>query len=330
MIEERGGRPIRVIKVVRDGEHFVVVSPAGLGGATTENLAQKVGGSTAINGAFFCPDDYSNCKIDGKKTTHTISERIFLGDGKSRSSFRGDTSIRAIFSFDKEGNPFFVQKNSGEHDEGLRSNINSDKLDEIYFGIGNFPVLLLEGENVVHAYTKYIDKKMKGSANRNFICSTQDGSTIYMGVIGASTIPNLPDYLKKHLDCRNALSLDAGASTAMIYEGKTLDRSPRRRVMDAIVVLDKFEYQKLTGLSPTSKKTEKIEGYQGYTPTTADLEQLEQLKMLIEQIYKQHGKSKYQRPLIKLIRSMVTPELPLEKKWLYNQLLIYLFTIDSF
>lgn len=30
MIEERGGKPIRVIKVVLDGEHFVVASPAGL------------------------------------------------------------------------------------------------------------------------------------------------------------------------------------------------------------------------------------------------------------------------------------------------------------
>lgn len=78
MIEERGGRPIRVIKVVLDGEHFVVASPAGLGGETTEALAQKVGGDTAINAAFFCPDDYSNCKINGKRTTHTISERVFM------------------------------------------------------------------------------------------------------------------------------------------------------------------------------------------------------------------------------------------------------------
>ncbi|MBF0932457.1 MAG: hypothetical protein HXJ92_03585, partial [candidate division SR1 bacterium] len=51
MIEERGGHAIRVIKVGLDGEHFVVASPAGLGGATTEELAQKVGGDTAINGA---------------------------------------------------------------------------------------------------------------------------------------------------------------------------------------------------------------------------------------------------------------------------------------
>jgi|GEM_PF-1104372 hypothetical protein len=38
-----------------------------------------------------------------------------------------------IFSFDQQGNPFFVQKNSGEQDVGLWSNTNQDKLDQIYF-----------------------------------------------------------------------------------------------------------------------------------------------------------------------------------------------------
>lgn len=330
MIEERGGKPIRVIKVVLDGEHFIVTSPAGLGWATTEELAQRVWGNTAINGAFFCPDDYSNCKINGKKMTHTISERVFMGDGPSWSSFWGDTSIRMIFSFDKEGKPFFVQKNLGLHDEGLWSNTNHDKLDQIYFGIWNFPVLLLEWENVVHAYSKYIDHKMKGSANRNFICSTEDSKTIYMGVIGASSILNLADYLKNQLWCRNALSLDAGASTAMVYEGKTLDRGSRTRVMDAFVVLNKEEYKKLTGYTPIISDTPKTEGYQGYIPTEDDYTKLSTLKTLIDNIYQYHGKSKYKNQLIKLFRGMVTPELSLDKKWLYNQVLIDLFTIDSF
>ena len=197
MIENRAGKAIRVIKVILDGEHFVVASPANDGGATLEQLAQKVGGDTAINGAFFCPDDYSNCKIDGKKLTHTISERVYLGNGQDRSRFWGDTSIRAIFSFDQQGDPFLVQKSSGMHDMGLRSNINKDRIDEIYFGISNFPVLLQEGVNVVDASRFYIDNKMLGAANRNFICSTEDASTIYMGVVGGVNIYSLTDYIQK-------------------------------------------------------------------------------------------------------------------------------------
>lgn len=38
---------------------------------------------------------------------------------------------------------------------------------------------------------------MIGRANRNFICSTEDGNTVYMGVVGSSSIPNLPAYLKE-------------------------------------------------------------------------------------------------------------------------------------
>lgn len=71
-------------------------------------------------------------------------------------------------------------------------------------------------------------------------------------------MPNLAPYLAKHLGCWNALSLDAGASTAMVYEGRTLERSSRTRVMDAFVVLTKEEYQKLTGMSPAGQ-TAKIE-----------------------------------------------------------------------
>lgn len=35
-------------------------------------------------------------------------------------------------------------------------------------------MLLLEGDDVVQGFVNYIDKKMAGNANRNFICSTED------------------------------------------------------------------------------------------------------------------------------------------------------------
>lgn len=116
----------------------------------------------------------------------------------------------------------------------------------------------------------------------------------------------------------------------MVYEGKTLDRGSRTRVMDAFVVLNKEEYKKLTGYTPIISDTPKTEGYQGYIPTEDDYTKLSTLKTLIDNIYQYHGKSKYKNQLIKLFRGMVTPELTLDKKWLYNQVLIDLFTIDSF
>ena len=327
MIENRGSTPIRVIKVVLDWEHFVVASPAENGWATVEELAKKVWWDTAINWAFFCPDDYSSCKLNGKRVTHTVSERVYLGNGSDWSMYRWDTSIRMIFWFDKQWTPLFVQKSSWEADIGLWSNLNKDKLDDLYFGIGNWPVLLLEGEDVVQASSLYIDSKLTGRANRNFICSTEDNSTVYMWVVWGMSVWTLPKFLKEQFWCYNALFLDAWASTAMVYDWKTLDRWSRKRVMDAFVVLDRDEYIKLTGITPEEKNIAKV---QWYDPSQDDLNRLKNVENVIDLIYKKYGKSKYRWPFIRIIRDMVNDDLPADKKWLYNQVLIYLFTIDSF
>lgn len=327
MIENRGSTPIRVIKVVLDWEHFVVASPAENGWATVEELAKKVWWDTAINWAFFCPDDYSSCKLNGKRVTHTVSERVYLGNGADWSMYWWDTSIRMIFWFDKQWTPLFVQKSSWEADIGLWSNLNKDKLDDLYFGIGNWPVLLLEGEDVVQASSLYIDSKLTGRANRNFICSTEDNSTVYMWVVWGMSVWTLPKFLKEQFWCYNALFLDAWASTAMVYDWKTLDRWSRKRVMDAFVVLNRDEYIKLTGITPEEKNISKV---QWYDPSQDDLNRLKNVENVIDLIYKKYGKSKYRWPFIRIIRDMVNDDLPADKKWLYNQVLIYLFTIDSF
>lgn len=109
-------------------------------------------------------------------------------------------------------------------DLGLRVKKDPEAFNSLYFGLGNFPVFLYQGENVIKGYNNYIDTKMKTAGNKTFICSTQDKSTIYMGVIGNITIPDMADYLQKNFDCRNAMNLDAGLSIGMIYSGFVLDQ----------------------------------------------------------------------------------------------------------
>ena len=74
LIKNIDKHPVRVIKVILDGQDFVVTSLAGNGGDTLPNLVNKAGGTAGVNGVFFCPDDYSYCG----KQTHTISERVFM------------------------------------------------------------------------------------------------------------------------------------------------------------------------------------------------------------------------------------------------------------
>lgn len=97
--------------------------------------------------------------------------------------------------------------------------------------------------------------------------------------------------------------------------------------MDAFVVLDREQYIKLTGITPDPKSIAKVEAYQ---PTVEDQVQFAKISEGIDSIFKKYGKKKYQRPFIAIIRDLVKPELSPEKKWLYNQLLIKLFTIDQF
>ena len=60
----------------------------------------------------------------------------------------------------------------------------------------------------------------------------------------------------------------------MVYEGKTLDRGARTRVMDAFVVLDREQYIKLTGITPDPKAIPKV---QPYEPSAEDQAQFREV-----------------------------------------------------
>ncbi len=300
IIQNIDKKPVRVIKVVLDGQHFVVSSVAEDGGATLQELTKKVGWDTAVNGTFFCPDDYSSCG----GVTHTNSERIYLWDGKSWSRHRPDTSIRMVFGFNKEWSPLFVQNNLGNmHDLWLWLKPDQKTLESLQFGIGWFPTFLLEGNDVVEWYINYLDTKMKTAGNKTFICSTKDGSTIYMWVVGWINIPQMPAFLKKNFDCRNALNLDAGNSIGMIYSGFILDQWPRTRIMDAFVVLDKEQYIKLTGITPSYKTA--YDPWDVYTLTQEDQQKVKTIYNVLQPFIIKNW-SKQKRSFISLLRSAVT------------------------
>ena len=98
--------------------------------------------------------------------------------------------------------------------------------------------------------------------------------------------------------------------------------------MDAFVVLTKAQYQKLTGSTPNGQ-ADKITGYQGYLPTSGDFQKLSKIQSSLDQIFLMYGKNKYKQKFINRIRKMISPELSLADKRLYNQLLISLYTIET-
>ena len=321
LIENRGWHAIRVIKVILDWEHFVVASVADEWWETIQSLTKKVWWISSINWAFFCPKDYSSCD-----TTFSYYERIFKWDGESYSQFWPDTSIRWIFWFTRDGNPLFVQNKISDSDVGLFSNINSDRIDDLYFWISNFPVLLIEWDDVTAWASEYIDSKMTWRWNRNFICSTEDWKTIYMWVVWTMSVRNMASYLKNNFGCYNALFLDAWASSAMVYSGKVLSQWTRKLITDAFVVVDREAYLKLKW---TPSRT-----YYPYIPdyemTNADWKEVEEFNGLIDAIYEKYGKSNYKNQLITIFRDVISKKTITDsQRAIYNKVLIYLFTIGE-
>ena len=319
LIENRGWHPIRVIKVILDWEHFVVSSVAWEWWETIQSLTKKVWWISSINWAFFCPKDYSNCD-----TTFSYYERIFKWDGASYSQFWPDTSIRWIFGFIRDGSPLFVQNKISDGDVWLVSNINSDRIRDLYFWISNFPVLLIEWDDVTAWSSNYIDSKLTWKWNRNFICSTKDWKTIYMWYIWTIWVWDMASYLKEQFWCYNALFLDAWASSAMVYSGKVLSQWSRKLITDAFVVVDRDAYLELEW-TPS-------ESYSAYEPeyemTNSDRKQVQKINKIIDAIYTKYGKSEYKTKLISLFRGMASKDtISDSKKAIYNKVLIYLFTI---
>ena len=128
--------------------------------------------------------------------------------------------------------------------EGLKKHINSDKINQIYYWLGNYPVLLFHWENFVPLYKSQLSRKMKMSWPKAFICSTKDWKTIYMWYVSNITIFEMPEFLKKNFWCYNALNLDSWGSLWLIYNWRIIKKN-WRPIMDAFVVVDVEKYDKV-------------------------------------------------------------------------------------
>jgi Lhr-like helicase len=97
-------------------------------------------------------------------------------------------------------------------------------------------------------------------------------------------------------------------------------------ITDAFVVVDKETYVTfLDGRIPMW-----VSPYiPNYQLTEADQKFITKLTTIIEAIYQQYGKEEYKTKLISMFRKMINSwKLTSSQKAVYNQVLIYLFTID--
>ncbi len=249
--------------------------------SSLRDLMDKNNGISAVNWVYFCPADYSSCNWKD----FTINERYI--DWK-KIAWYDDTWDRVVLALDKNNTPFLFQTNK----------INPDKETEIYKWLWNFPLILQDWKNMIEYYREQwlIDKKMKASMPRNFICSDKEWNALYFWYVYDVILDHLHTVLKE-LWCYNALNLDAWASSAMIYNSRYIVW-PGRNVLDWLVIERKWLDTKILkdNLNTVITKIEKRIKYKTLTNQTKYLDSLSKnLAKARTQIYEQNSKDLYDK-----------------------------------
>lgn len=194
-----------------------------------------------INATYFCPAEasYARCGSTGM----TDADRVVAW---VTNSLHPETGIRWMFGFDQYGQFIFSQKrftkdtdrrNTGQW---YRANTNWDKLESVYHGISNFPILIDSWEIVTDKYDENLFwEYLVTPWRKGFICIDSTERYVYMWFVNNVTVHTLAAHIKKKYDCAYAINLDAWASTALYIEWRYL-LWPWRKVPDGFIVVPKY------------------------------------------------------------------------------------------
>lgn len=172
------------------------------------------GGFAGINGAYFCPPDYSSC---GGKVNSFDYALYHSSKGRWINKGALGWSKTGLMTF-KGGSAEFYKKST---DYGGGS---------VDAGVSNYPSLLKNGEVVVKDGDMTSYQKVKGT--RGAIGT--GGENIYLAIIYNATVEETA-YAMRALGAQNALNLDGGGSSAMYIDGRYVV-GPGRSLPSAIVL----------------------------------------------------------------------------------------------
>ena len=178
---------------------------------------------SAINWVFFCPASYKECGWQNFTKNERYVEWIKIWT-------EPNTENRVVFAIDKNKKSFLYQTDK----------INSLDENKIHYWFSNFPLLLQNWESKINDYVKLwlVDNKMTAKIQRNFICNDKTNRYIYTWYVSAIELTKLPEILIK-LWCSDALNLDAGGSSAFIYNSRYIIW-PGRNIMDWVIIERKW------------------------------------------------------------------------------------------
>ena len=219
---EKGNFGVYLIKVSLSGVKVVTASANGddcKDNCPTKSLADHVkdnGGYAGINGAYFCPPDYSTCSGKVNSSDYAFY-RSSSGKWLNKAALSwGDTGLA---TFNGSSSKFY--RKSSDYGGG-----------SVTAGISNYPSLLSGGNVVVDVgkLTSY-QKDVKGSRGAIGV----GDSNLYLAIISNATVVDAA-YVMKALGAKDALNLDGGGSSALYLNGSYIV-GPGRSLPNAVVLV---------------------------------------------------------------------------------------------
>lgn len=178
------------------------------------DYVSRNGAYAGINGTYFCPAEYPSCA--GKTGTFDL-----LVMNKNKVYFNSSNNVYST-------NPVVIFGNGFIRFIGQASGWGRDtSVDGV---ISNFP-LLVSGGNIV--YTNSNDTKFTNKGTRDFIA--HKSNTVYIGVMYNANMTDSA-HVMKALGMEDAMNLDEGGSTALMFGGRYI-AGPGRNIPNAILLL---------------------------------------------------------------------------------------------
>lgn len=233
VVTPRGTFDVQVVSLRKDRFSMVtdVAAPTtdcidGCASLPLADYASRAGALIGIHGSYFCPPDYSDCQ--GK--TNTFNSPFF------RSS---DRAMFQPFGLQVHRGPMLAYFSNGKYvfyrlatdSGGSVSSMESQQSALLVADGANYPALMQGGAVVVDNDPLLEEPQKVNKATRAGI--GLDDKRIYIVVAKNATVPDLAAVFQA-LGAKDALNLDGGGSTALMYGG-AYKTGPGRTLPNAIL-----------------------------------------------------------------------------------------------
>ncbi|HCM37588.1 MAG: hypothetical protein UV61_C0002G0140 [Candidatus Gottesmanbacteria bacterium GW2011_GWB1_43_11] len=182
--------------------------------------ATRNGAVAAMNGMYFCPQDYSWCS--SKKNTF---DTLFF-NSRLKRYFNSDNNVYSTIPFlviESGGNPRFVPRSlEWGRDTGIQA------------GIAGNPLMVQNGQFIINESS--LDEKQR-TARIGTSAFAQKGDTLYLCIVGGASILDSASVFTT-LGADNALNLDGGGSAALWVNGAYV-YGPGRSIPNSIMFVRK-------------------------------------------------------------------------------------------